>query len=180
MITTGFTFCGKHSDEFGIVCDPQTRILIPAKRRTIVTIPGRSGYYINSDGTYDARVETFHCYFKKPDNVPLADQARKIAYWLSADGLLAFDNEPDKYYDAYFSAAPPQVRHLKYGEFDLEFTYSPPFAHTTQKYVISTVKSSNNGIVIPVDGTADTPCRIIIKNVGSTTIRNIKVTRQIE
>lgn len=179
MITTGFTFCGKHSSQYGIICDPTTRLLLPEKRRTMIDIPGRSGAYMQSDGTYLIREESFHCYFTKPEDKSLADAVRDIAAWLAVDGTLIFDNEPDKKYTAYYTGTVPSIRHLKYGEFDLTFTYNPPFAYTDMKQKIQVIHSSADGVEIPVEGTAPTPCRIIIQNNGNTTIQNIRVTRSI-
>lgn len=177
MVTTGFKFRNVSSKLYGIVCDPTTRMLLPEKRRTIVDIPGRSGVYMQTDGTYLVRSETFHCYFIKPENKTLAEAARDIAAWLSQDGRIEFDNEPNKYYDAYFTGAVPSTRHLHYGEFDLTFAYSPPFAYTETQQIIATVRSEADSVIVPVNGTADTPCRIIIVNNGSTTLNNIRVTR---
>ena len=180
MITTGFTFNSAHSDSFGIVVDPTQRIILPEKRRILTNIPGRSGYRVQSDGTYLARQETFHCYYKKPSDISLADSARRIALWLSGEGQLEFDNEPGKYYDAFVVGAPPQVRHLKYGEFDVTFCYSPPFAYTEMQEYSAIIVSNDGSLLLPVNGTADTPCRIIIRNVSNTVIQHIRVTRSVQ
>ena len=178
MITTGFTYATKHSSEFGIVCDPTTRIIFPEKRRMITDIAGRSGHHMQTDGTYLARQESFHCYFKKLEGKTI-ESARDIAAWLSTDGVLQFDNEADKYYDAYVSGALPQERHLKYGEFDLMFTYSPPFAYTHTKQVQKVLTASGGTIEAIMNGTVDTPVRIIIRNTGNTIIQNLRVSRKV-
>ena len=180
MITTGFTFALQHSSKFGIVCDPTTRILLPEKRRNMVDIPGRSGAHMHTDGTYRVRQEIFHCYYIPQNGKSLSDATRDIAAWLAKDGVLVFDNEPDKYYTAYFTGAIPSVRHLKYGEFDLTFTYSPPFAYTETKQVVKSITSAEDFVMAIVNGTADTPCRIIIKNEGATTISNIRIKRSLQ
>lgn len=179
MINTGFTYAGAHSSRFGIVCDPTTRIIFPEKRRMITDIAGRSGVHMHTDGTYLARQESFHCYFVKPAGKTVAESARDIAAWLSSDGVLQFDNEPDKYYDAFVSGALPQERHLKYGEFDLLFTYSPPFAYTAMKQVLQVITASGGSIACQMDGTVDTPVRIIIRNTGNTIIQNMRVSRKV-
>ncbi len=181
MVTTGFTFNGVHSSTYGIVVDPTQRIIFPEKRRILTDIPGRSGYHAYTDGTYLARQETFHCYFKKPSEISLADAARNIALWLNAENAqLFFDNEPEKYYWAFVVGALPQERHLKYGEFDLTFCYSPPFAYTEAKERKFTITTNSGSISIPVGGTAETPCRIIIKNVGASVINNLRLTRKVQ
>lgn len=173
---TGFTFAGVHSSVHNIICDPSSRQLIPEKRRNLITIPGRSGSYSQEDGAYNDRSESFVCYYTKKDDSDISQQARKIAAWLATGGVLCFDNEPDKFYDAYFSGAPPLTKHLKYGEFELTFTYSPPFAYTAQQDLVETITSENDTITINTYGTAPTPCRMIIRNTGATTIQNLRIT----
>ena len=134
---------------------------------------------MQSDGTYLVRQESFHCYFKKPAGKTLAEAARDIAAWLSSDGVLQFDNELDKYYDAYVTGALPQERHLKYGEFDLAFVYNPPFAYTAMKIVQYELTASGGSLQAAMNGTVDTPCRIIIRNTGNTIIRNLRVSRSL-
>ena len=181
MVTTGFTFNAVHSEIYGIVVDPSQRIILPEKRRILTDVPGRSGTNVYTDGTYLTRQETFHCYYKRPENKSLADSARDIALWLSAeDATLIFDNEPDKFYYAFVVGATPQVRHLKYGEFDLTFCYSPPFAYTAMQELVFTITSNSGTVEIPVLGTAETPCRIIIKNVGTQVINNLRVARKVQ
>ena len=179
MITTGFTYRGTHSSAHNIICDPTSRQLIPERRRNPIVVPGRSGSYLQDDGTYSDRSETFKCYYTKRGDSDISLQSREIAAWLATEGTLSFDNEPDKYYYAYFSGSPPLTKHLKYGEFELSFTYSPPFAFTAQQSLSMLITSKSDEMVIPVAGTARTPIRIIIKNVGSTTIENLHISYQL-
>lgn len=179
MITTGFSFRGKHSSEFNIICDPSSRQLLPEKRRNPITIPGRSGSYSQEDGAFNDRSESFVCYYTKKNDSDISRQAREIAAWLAEGGALCFDNEPDKFYDAYFVGALPLTKHLKYGEFELTFTYSPPFAYTAPQDLVKTVTSEGDPIIIQAHGTAPTPIRLIIRNTGSTTIQNIRLTHEV-
>jgi len=179
MITTGFKYRGIHSSFYNIICDPNSRQLIPEKRRNTQIIPGRSGSYSQDDGAYNDRSESFTCYYTKREDSNISLQAREIAAWLAVEGALCFDNEPDKFYDAYFTGSPPLSKHLKYGEFELTFTYSPPFAYTAPQSLSAEIKSGEDIITIPVAGTAKTPCRIIIKNIGATTIENLSISYQL-
>lgn len=180
MITTGFTYAGIHSSTFGIICDPTTRVILPEKRRMVTDIAGKSGHHMQSDGTYLAREESFHCYFKKLEGKTIAESARDIAAWLSTDGALQFDNEPDKFYDAYVSGALPQARHLQYGEFDLTFTYNPPFAYTAMQNNRGEISASGGYIDVEMRGTVATPCRIVIRNTGNTIIQNMRISRSLK
>lgn len=175
MIKTGFTYRGIHSTVYNIICDPTARQLIPERRRNTVVVPGRSGSYSQEDGAYNVRSETFRCYYTKRNDSTISLQAREIAAWLAVEGVLCFDNEPDKYYDAYFNGSPPLSKHLKYGEFDLSFTYSHPFAYTAQQSMVVTITTEDDKLIVPVAGTAPTPVRMIIKNAGTTTIENLRI-----
>ena len=178
MITTGFTYRGVHSSDYHIVCDPSTRQILPEKRRMYTEIPGRSGSHMQTDGTYSDKVEEFHCYFTNlNDAKTISELAREIALWLSADGQLCFDNEPDKFYDAFYMGAPPMEKHLRHGAFDLTFGYSPPFAYTAQQSLTKDITSEATPLVVPVLGSAATPVRLYIRNTGNTTIQNIRITR---
>lgn len=172
----GFTFNGKHSSEFNIYCNPSSRQLIPEKRRSLTTVPGRSGNYIHTDGDYSERTESITCWYTKKDGFDVSTQSREIAAWLAEDGILIFDHEPDKYYHARFSGSPPLTKHLQYGEFELTFTYDPPFAYTTPTAEQRTLTANNQKIEIASSGTVETPCRIIITNHGNTTIQNLRIT----
>jgi len=179
MITDrGFVFNGRHSSEFNIYCDPASRQLIPEKRRLFTVVPGRSGSYAQEDGAYNVRTESFNCWYTRQPGTDIAQQAREIAAWLSENGELRFDSEPDKYYKAYFTGAPPLAKHLLYGEFTLTFAYSPPFAFGEQQSVTLLITGDTDVLPIQVLGTAATPCRIIIDNIGDTTIENLRITHQ--
>lgn len=179
MVTTGFTFRGIHSSQFNIICDPQSLQLLPARRRYLTTVPGRSGSHVHDDGTYEDREGKFTCYYTKKADSNISLQAREIAAWLAEEGLLFFDNEPDKYYQGYYSGAPILKKHLKYGEFSLAFTFSPPFAFTEQRSVVQNIRANEGSIIIPAIGTAPMPCRIIIRNVGQTTINNLRISHKL-
>lgn len=178
MRDRGFTFNGVHSSEFNIYCDPASRQLIPEKRRSLTVVPGRSGSFAQTDGAYNDRSESFTCYYTLQPGTDIARQAREIAAWLSENGVLRFDSEPDKYYNVYFTGAPPLTKHLMYGEFTLTFTCSPPFAYTEQRALERTVTANEQTVNVPISGTAPTPCRIIIDNVGGTTIQNLRIACQ--
>ncbi len=174
----GFTFNGIHSSTFNIYCDPASRQLIPERRRSRIIVPGRSGTFSQEDGAFNDRTESFTCWYTRKANSDISRQAREIAAWLAEDGVLCFDHEPDKFYNASFSGAPPLAKHLMYGEFTLTFTYSPPFAYTAPQSVVQMVTKEADTVTVPSKGTAPTPCRIIITNRGDTTIRNLRIVCQ--
>lgn len=176
----GFTFKGVHSSEYGVYETPESRMLSPAKRRTLIPIPGRSTSYIQEDGGYEARTESIVCTFALPNkpDVDLQRQVRLIAGWLSGVGELTFDYEPEMHYNAFLSSAPPLVKHLQYAEFTLEFTINHPFAYETAISEDYANVGNNTKITAHAGGTIETPVRIIIKNTGTTTVNNLSITRK--
>lgn len=177
LLLGGFTFKGVHSSVYDVYENPESSVLLPQKRRTLIEIPGRSESFVQEDGGYDNRIETISCsYIAKPGQ-NLLRQVRLIAGWLSGIGELTFDYEPEMHYNAFLSSAPPTVKQLamQYATFELEFTINHPFAYETAQQQLMDVNSGEAFSVI-TDGTISTPIRLIIKNTGSETIRNLVVT----
>lgn len=173
----GFTFKGVHSSTFGVYQTPESRVLLPQKRRSLIEIPGRSEAYIQEDGGYNSRVESISCsYIPLDENENLQRRVREIAGWLSGVGELTFDYEPEMHYNAFLSSAPPTVKQMamRYATFELEWTINHPFAYETAKQLTFNVKSGQV-ITLNTDGTVSTPVRLVIKNRGSKPIKNIIV-----
>lgn len=169
---SGFTFRRRHSSEFGIFTVDQARTLLPPRREGKLVIPGRSGYYDAVGAVYNERIESILCSFVRPKEKSVAEVCREIAYWLSKPGRLSYDKEPDKYYIARISGAPPMAQHLGYGEFTLTWSYNPPFAHGET----ITQQIANGENVIDYQGTAETPCTIVLRNTSKTNIVNVSIT----
>ena len=92
----GFTFNNVHSRDMGVVFKSDDRTLLPAKRITQYKIPGKSGTYDIADG-YDNRQISCTVAFVGAGNAyaGVRQTARAVAEWLSGDGLLIFDDEPE-------------------------------------------------------------------------------------
>lgn len=97
----GFTFNNVHSAEMGVVFKSVDRTLLPAKRVTQYTIPGKSGTYDIEDG-YENRDISCTVAFVGTNYMyqGVRTKARAVAEWLSGEGLLVFDDEPEKAYSA--------------------------------------------------------------------------------
>lgn len=170
---SGFSFRGVHSSKFGIYTQDTDRIILPPRREERIVIPGRSGYYDGVAGNiYDERTETIHCAFKCPSGRSVPEICREIAYWLSGIGRLTYDKEPDKYYMACISGGPPMAQHLKYGEFDLTWSYNLPFAFGP---VITAplVMGPNH---LAYRGTVPAPCLIVLRNLSDTDVQTVTIT----
>lgn len=172
----GFTFKGVHSSTYGVFETPESRVLLPQKRRTLIEIPGRSEAFIQEDGSYEPRVESISCSYIPKEGENLQRQVRLIAGWLSGIGELTYDYEPEMHYKAFLSSAPPTVKDIamEYATFDLEFTCNHAFAYESAKQEHVTVKAGTP-FVIPAEGTVSTPVRIVIENVGTKAVRNLIV-----
>ncbi len=179
MSLGGFTFKGVHSSTYGVFETPQSRQLMPEKRRTLIDIPGRSTAFLQEDGGYNVRVESILCSYVPSEGESLQRQVRLIAGWLNGVGELTFDYEPEMHYNAYLSSPPPTTKQMamEYAQFELEFTINHPFAYETaiQQHEVIIDESP---IIVVAEGTIDTPVRIIIKNLGTTPIQNLVLTRQ--
>lgn len=172
----GFTFKGIHSSTFGVYETPESQVLLPQKRRTLIEIPGRSEAFVQEDGGYNSRVESISCSYIPKEGESLQRQVRLIAGWLSGIGELTFDYEPEMHYNAFLSSAPPTTKQMamQYAEFTLEFTINHPFAYETAKQVKFEVNSGES-IVLETEGTISTPVRLIIKNTGDAPIKNLVI-----
>jgi len=177
----GFTFKGTHSSVYGVYETPESRVLLPQKRRTLIDIPGRSEAFIQEDGSYNSRVESISCSYVPREGESLQRQVRLIAGWLSGIGELTFDYEPEMHYKAFLSSAPPTVKQMamQYATFDLEFTINHPFAYETAKEVhVDDGTGPEKIITIETDGTISTPIRFVIKNISNKTIKNLIITQK--
>ena len=176
----GFTFKGVHSSTLGVYETPESRVLLPQKRRTLIDIPGRSTAVVQEDGGYNSRVESISCSYVPKPGENLQRQVRLIAGWLSGVGELTFDYEPEMHYNAFLSSAPPTVKQmaLQYATFELEFTCNHPFAYETAQQVQVEGVQSGQAFICETGGTIPTPVRLIIKNTGGTPIHNLIVTQK--
>ena len=175
----GFTFKGVHSSTYGVYETPDSQVLLPQKRRTLIDIPGRSESFIQEDGGYNSRTESISCSYSPRAGENLQRQVRLIAGWLSGVGELTFDYEPEMHYNAFLSSAPPTVKQMamQYATFELEFTINHPFAYETAQQLQFTKVNSGEPINFVTDGTISTPIRLIIKNTGDNTIHNLIITQ---
>ena len=172
----GFSFKGIHSSTFGVFQTPESRMLLPEKRRTLIEIPGRSEAFIQEDGGYNSRVESIGCSYIPKEGENLQRQVRLIAGWLSGIGELTFDYEPEMHYNAFLSSAPPTVKQMamQYAEFSLEFTINHPFAYETAKELRFSDLTGET-FILETEGTISTPVRLIITNRGDEEIKNIVI-----
>ena len=175
---TGFFFNNRHSREFWMAMEDAQRPLLPALRRNDYEITGRHGTVDFGGETYATRQIQIDICFISDNIYNLQAVARDIAFWLSGKGLLWFDDEPDKAFDAviYESVDTDQLIRTKRSSVVFE---CQPFAKTIN-YLQSVHSGASSGHVVDIysDGTVPTPVIIIIKNTGGLDIENIAIRRR--
>lgn len=174
----GFRFKGIHSSEYGVHETPNSTQLMPSKRRTLITIPGRSAAFLQEDGGYDTNKIAITCSYVPRQGEDLQRQVRRIAHWLSGVGELSFDFESEMFYQAYVSSSPSIVKNMAIGaaQFTIEFTLFEPFAYERTQAVSNKNLALNTWMPVRVDGTTTTPARIKIRNDGTNTWNSVSIT----
>jgi predicted phage tail component-like protein len=168
---TGFTFCGKHSDAYGIIVTDIKRFVKAQKNASAITIPGRHGSYYITDNTYsDINIIVSCAYIGHA-----AQKARAIGQWLSGSGELIFDTEPDKIYNAHVFEAIDTKELASLKEFDITFT-AFPFALSAIRQQDFIIAGNPESLIVVSGGTMETPAKIYIKNTGDKNVTGIKIT----
>lgn len=143
---------------------------LPPKRARKVTIPGRSGSYDFGAQSWDDRTLRIVCVLERPMT---KSEFREIVYALSKKGRLRLWNEPGKYYIAeLYDPAEVQDCYMETArEFELAFSCEP-FAFGA--IVTQPIASGEN--TVDYQGTAETPCTIVLKNLSDADILTVTIT----
>lgn len=169
-----FSFAGRSDIDLGVKVTAITRPVKPVKRNVQTIIPGRSGTYIYSDGCYEDFVISMECMYTGTDP---AGFRRQLAEWLGQSSDLVFANEPDKYYSATVWSDIPGDYVMSLRHFTLNFQCSP-FARSAIQQATGVISAAGGAVAVQVQGTAPTPCKIVITNTGETTIHRLVITPQ--
>lgn len=177
----GFRFNNTHSSDHGVGAKSIDRSLLPSKRRSQFVIPGRDGTVDFEANKYNNRQIAIELGFVNNINHnELRNSAREVAKWLSGQGMLIFDDEPEKAYQAktYDYIGIEQIQGLPAGRSTIVFECQPFAESLEYNQVNQDVNAIPTELELEVKGTAETPCIITIKNIGTTTIQNISITRK--
>lgn len=174
----GFTFNDRHSSEFRLVAQSDDRSLLPEKRRNEFVIPGRDGAVDYGNNTYEKRVITVKITLVSRNLPDLREAARAAAKWLSGDGLLIFDDEPGKAYRAKVYQPLSITQLVSCGETSVPFECRPFAESPVYNQITEIFNDKPHETSVAPTGTQDTPCIIYIKNIGTTDIKNIIITRK--
>jgi len=177
----GFTFANIHSSTYELYVRSDNRTITPALRKNEFVIPGRHGTLDFGNNTYEPRFITMELFLVRKTMEDLRKQARDIAQWFSKSGLLVFDDEPDKAYQAKVYNNIDIEEIAAYGKSMVTFECQP-FAESLEYRQINVPSIADNAheIEVNVSGTAETCCIITIKNNGTSDINNITLVRKVE
>lgn len=176
----GFIFRGKHSSDFNIGFRSVNRTVIPERRKKEFNILGKSGTLELESQEYEKRIITGVIgVLKIEDWESLRHKMRELAGWLSGNGLLIFDDEPNKAYEAgvYAPTGIEQLELQPRGIVEIEFECQP-FA--VSKDLNQDNQIGGNRVIYEIEniGNVKTCGNITIKNTGGQTINTIRVTRK--
>lgn len=163
----GFTFRGKHSNEFtGLVVKTINNPLSPAKRVQRVNVMGYDGEYLFESG-YNNKLLEFKCSLSKGTINARRQRARDIAEWLSVTGDLVLDYESDKTYKVVKTVSDISLAiEQAWDEFSIIFETEP-----LQYGGLKTLSFNNpTSIVVNNQGTYEAETIISITGTGSVTV----------
>lgn len=175
----GLTYNGYHSyNDFGLYMRSEDRSLLPNRRKRQLVIPGKHGIYDFRNNTYDARIISVKFAYVEAGLNQLRLKARAVAAWLSGEGQLIFDDEPDKCYHAkvYTSVKISDIAYT--AEFSVQFECQP-----MSRYIVSTGEDVILDSYLPLDSeillnpgdaftfnVTSSPTEIILENWGTADI----------
>ena len=110
----------------------------------------------------------------------LRDKIRDLAGWLSGSGLLIFDDEPLKAYEAsvYSPVGVEQLLLQPKATIDIEFECQPFAVSTDTNRIVDQGRTSKE-ITITNKGNVNTCGVLTIKNTGTIPIKKIRITRKV-
>ena len=76
----GFIFAGKSTRDFDMLVEHYPDQKGPARKRTMVTVPGRNGDLHYDEGAFENYPQPYKCGFRGKDHTP--EQAHAIKNWL--------------------------------------------------------------------------------------------------
>lgn len=161
----------KKLSDYGLAVKSVNRPLLPARKYDEIDLQEQDGEILDVFG-YKNREISVHIYFIEKNIEDIRAKAREVAYLLRKKSKLVFSDEPDKYYYGILLDQSDLEVLGTVGESELTFLCDP-FAYGLQKQTKTLSIGHNRDI--EYQGTAHTPTRIILRNTGTETIRNIRI-----
>lgn len=144
-VVNGFWFNGRHSSEFNLYVEKWPVQKTPARKRTVVSVPGRSGDLHLVEDAFENFDQPYECYFHGPK--PMPDVAHEIKDWLHGDG--SYRELSDGYDVEFFRMAtfkgPMDIENTlnKYGRCKIVFDCSPQNYLRSGQFPISLQESGS-------------------------------------
>ena len=179
MSMLGFFFADKHSQEFAdVVMERAGRGILPSLRRNDYEISGRHGTIDFGGEMNNTRQIPVNITIVSKDEETLQELAHQVAFWLRGKGLLIFDDNQQRAFDAVVYEAVDADELITAKRTTVIFECQP-FAKTIH-HLQSINTNVSNGRIIPIvsAGTQSTPCLIFFSNTGNTNITNLRITRR--
>jgi predicted phage tail component-like protein len=161
-----------------VVAKSDDRSLLPEKRRNEFIIPGRDGSADFGGNTFEKRTISVTLGIVSRNLEELRSLARTAAKWLSGEGLLIFDDEQGKAYRAKIYQPLSLNNLVTFGETSVPFECAPFAESPLYNQITETFGDKPHSTHVATGGTQDTPCIIYIKNIGTTNMTNIVITRK--
>ncbi len=179
MSSYGLKFKEKHSyKDFGLIMKSVDRSLLPAVKRQQIDIPFIDGKIdLQREPVYDNRIITVSFIYHFKDLYDMQAKKRQMAGWLSGSGNLVFDDEPDKFYEAKVFDAIAIEQSLKRMSVQVAFECKP-FALRNTQLQVSVITVQDQRVLINIAGNVKTCGTIVLKNIGTTTITRLKLSRE--
>ena len=175
----GFSFNQEYSKDFNVVMKSDDRSLLPQKRKKTYVIEGVDAD--RSFGDYNLNTRIIRIRAEIRNSVTLEElraQVRSVSQWLTGEGLLIFDDEPDVGYQAEILSAIALNQTVVNGLFSVDFKCQPLAEEINFQQDLNTLTASPSSTTITPNSTVDTCCILSIKNTGITDIQGILISRK--
>lgn len=174
----GLVFRERHSIDIGLFMKSIDRTVRPGMVKNELLISGRHGSYRYPDNTFENRLITVQLTTINRNLSELRQKIRDAAYWLTGEGRLIFDDEPDKFYDAKIYQVIGLEQIATSGSFSVVFDCQP-FTYSAELNVVEyTITNSPQTVSVSAQGTHETSPVITIANTGSNTISGFRIANE--
>jgi len=179
-----FTLGGKTARELGLVMLRESqRPILPGTLDKTMVIPGRHGAW-DFGAELDARVFELECAFVTRNPRELQQRITALAahlvdsYGRPRKLELRFDVQPDRYWIVRYAGRLPVERVAGLGRFTLPLVAYDPFAYGPDRVYETVITQSPFSFSIQSDGDVRTPPVIVLTNIGTTTLNQIRIVNE--
>lgn len=153
---------------YGIAVEKVHDMVLPPPRARKINIPHKDGCYDYGTKNWEERTLILDCNIAK---ILTRLELRELSHLLSKKAPIILWSEPDKYYIGQIYN-PDVFNKIGRGQqsFSLEFTCEP---YAYGETITQPLTNGNNPI--KYKGTAESPCLIVLKNVGNEAIQTVQV-----